>query len=353
MNIDQLISISNSLDKIDSGNATPRMHGRLGSFLRHYTSCRNDFAKLAIEQNIGANLNGEISGDNIGAVSLVPLSSLAPPKAVSTRYGGFFSYPVLCPELLCVTDLRLWSSSGGGASGLNMIETLMEDEIGVTLTGGYRWLPPNRILPGNARIEPLKRTSNLEWAKMDFLKYSGEDVLSDPYPLEYRPLWTKSEPLFASVRVGGGLVIGDGSVIFPHAMSTDSSKIQPKLASCSTDRARESLAHEGLISCLLFKEPTDQGWTIWDSVEISPNELLFHLISWAELIDDLRADAIWEERAEIVEGCRNSLSFLGIETTSLGYYEASDSVKYPFAKSLAGRIRLSNGVGLGQVGPIP
>jgi len=251
-----------------------------------------------------------------------------------------------------VTDLRLWSGSGTGVSGLNLLDSLMENEVGLTLNGGYRWLPPLRIMPGTGQFHPLIMQSNYQWTDMDFMKYAGEDVLSDPYPLEYRPLWTDGDPLLVAIRVIAGLAKQNRSIVVPYSMSTNSTTVHVNLAARTTDRARVSLSHDGLVKCLIFKEPSDENWTIWDSVEIGPDDLLSHLVGWATYLEILRDTSFWGDRNQIENSARLSLTDLGVDVEYLRADPIPDNVSHPFARILAGRIRFSSGIGLGQVGPI-
>ena len=341
-----------SLERVDRGGQAPRLASKIGSFLRHYQSCRNDFAKLAIRQGIQANRNGEIPGDGVGSVSLVPMTAVVAPRSVSTQYGAFFSIPVMCPELLCIIDLRLWSNSGSGIAGLNLLDSLMDGEVGLTLSGGYRWLPPIRIMPGIGQFNVLERTGNDSWSKLEFLKYSGEDIMSDPFPLEYRPLWIDREPRLAAIRVVAGISETDRLLVVPYAMSSRSVTLQLKLAQCTTPRARECLSQKAPVSCLLFKEPPDETWTIWDMVSVGPDGLQDHLIAWSEYLDRLRMPPIWGDRANMVEAARASLSMLNIEAHTSVDGPCQVFGSHAFARTLAGRIRFSAGIGLGQVGPI-
>ena len=350
MKYEVFLQVLSSLDNIDRGKPAPRLSNEIGAFFRSYGLRRNDFTKLAIRQAIDVNRNGEIPGDAIGPVSLIPLTSLAPPQSVTTHYGGFFSIPVICPELLSIIDLRLWTDSGSGSAGLNLLESLMENEGGLILKGGFRWTPPIRITAGTGSPTALPRMDNDPWTTFAFLKYAGEDVTSDPFPLEYRPLWIGGDPLLAAIRVTAGVVKEKGKLVVPHAMSNSSTTIRLVQGSCTTARARTVLSQEGGCTCLLIREPDNDTWTIWDAVESGAEDLLTHLVSWAEYVDRLRESPIWGNRDSVVGAALSSLSLVDVESRHPLKLPCSSFPVYEFAQTLARHMRWGTGTSLEPVG---
>lgn len=295
MTPEQYCSLLRALDHVYLGRPVPRLSASLGSFIRKYALHRNDILKLAIASGLAINRRGEISGNELGPVSVFPIGRFAEPAWRGSHFGAYRNTLVICPELLCVIDLRLWDGSAAGQACIRFFEEATESSPGLRLIGGYRWLPPDRILPGEAGLEPLAG-ADFPWSEPAFLRYVGEDITRDPHPLEYRPLPTNDEPRLAAIRNTAARVGSRDLLEVPWATGMKSTPLQVRVLRCATDRVSSVLTEGNLVSALLVREPHEEGWWIWDAITIEPEDLDHHMQDWTEFSDLVTKACDWAGR---------------------------------------------------------
>lgn len=337
----QFRSLLNAMHRLDLGGKAPRMSESLGSFLRQYERHKRDILEMAVSASVDVTRRGEIRGQSLGPITVFPLTDIAAPVWSSTNFGALQNVIVACPELMTTIDLRLWDSMAGRAC-INFFE---RGGSALRLSGGFRWLPPDRILPGTAELAPGPEADTSPWEDAAFMSYTGDDITRDPHPLEFRPMAIENQLLLGALRVVSGLVNGE-DLEAPCATRVSRTRFSVRKGTVTTSRARTVMLSDRLVKCLVLREPHEDSWTIWDAVEIDANESLRHLIQGARLADSLRPAGRRFQDTHLTANALESLEQIGVSPDEpeplpelpWGY----DGVPPDFVRAVSARLRLTH-----------
>jgi hypothetical protein len=156
-------------------------------------------------------------------------------------------------------------------------------ESSVLLHGDYRWYPLNRITPGESQL--FSESETLIWSDARFLKSVADDLSRKPHALEYFYDGSFGSPSLKFFRcivcesVNGSLrVLGvnqqarlidiQGPAGAPPPLFNDS----------------------GLVSCLVYREPWNDHWTLAAIRPIGIEKALEHLYVWQDFRHELLGD---------------------------------------------------------------
>lgn len=330
------------MDSIDKGNRCPEMPGDIGRYLRQYKSSRNDFVKIVTEDGIKIAKNGRLLGNQFGKIFINPLVGFwgEDSRWINNYHGMYRTFPVISNEILSVLDLRLWEESASGSSGNSMVDRIEDGEV-LALEGGYQWLPPNRINPGVGKFTYSTGESQMiSWNKVRFLKYVGEDILSDPHALDYRVLHFNGRRKLVSVRSVIGLNNNSGYISVPCAIQDiTSSDIPIKLSDLTREDAQNVLKNEGLVQLLLVKEPDSADWVVWDALSASEDDLAENLIEWALHMEELTGSEIHGGEDAIVAQVHYRFTKLGLNWTGTYENNLQHTVPFDIARKFACQLR--------------
>jgi hypothetical protein len=271
----QLIKI---IDGIARGKPAPRVSGHVGHFLRTLESTRFDVQQLLARESVCLRADGWASGNDLGTVELTLLAELRG-SVPTDRWGPVEHAPALSEELGAVLDLTLWTS----ARSANRAHVLAADGKGAALelTGGYRWFPPGRLTPGDARVDDTGKEAT-RWRHARFLKATADDIGRAPHPLEYILDYRVGPPALKAFRVFAARRRSDAGFEVISGLVTPARRVDLQMAS--------PLAEPNVGACTLvfaYREPWDAVWHAIDVAAITPAECLAHALSWADFETEL------------------------------------------------------------------
>jgi hypothetical protein len=178
LTVDELGEIRKILEKIDCGRPTPRLAGRMGRFFRQYQSYRAALAHLLTESGVPTRADSAISGRAIGPIEI---SAMISPEVSSFGFplGEIGETLAISEELGTVASVVMWLKGAVANSAYN----LLCETLSLRLDGDYRWTPPSRLSPGEARL--ASRDSRLTWMHARCLKAVADDIERPPHAVEY------------------------------------------------------------------------------------------------------------------------------------------------------------------------
>ena len=286
MNAREREAIRHVIATIDAGEAPPQqVSGYAGRFVREYAKRRDLTVRLAADS--GAKFMpgmGMIRGLARGPVSLYPIDRVFEWEAVDTRHGSYYHVPCLCPELLTLVNLRLWTTSGSGLEAIERFKTRGDPTAGVRVDGAYRWAPPTLLQPGTARLDDLPSDDDQTWWNAGYLKWSAEDIGLPVDPLEYIELVATPEKTnvpYAALRVVAGIPDGLTRLIVPRVLRVGFLDLDCTVVALSPSALR-TWRHAELVITLLLREPTDERWKVVGARAATTAEVVAHGRQWAE-----------------------------------------------------------------------
>jgi hypothetical protein len=167
------------LEKIDRGEIRPRATGRIGRFLRQYGAGRAEIHAALRRSGIESRGDNAVSGSRLGPVELCPL--LEPKVELrSVPVGEVADTPAISEELGGLSNVVMWLSGRAANKAYNRLRV---DPSGLRLVGDFRWTPPSRLTPGEARVEACEHTT--DWTTARCIKAVADDLGRSPHALEY------------------------------------------------------------------------------------------------------------------------------------------------------------------------
>jgi hypothetical protein len=297
----QLQEIVAILEKIDAGLICPKISGEIGRFLRQYSRGRIELDSVLARRNVGRREDDAISGQSVGAIEVYPLvdphvrllgyplGELAEMLAVSEELGG-------------LTNLVLWLRGSTANAVYNLLRTTSS---GVRLIGDFRWTPPARLTPGEARLEPGSQA--VGWQEARCLKAVADDILRPPHALEYVLDYRLGPPglkyfrcITAIKRRAHWQVLPGLSTLRPLDTVETLLERSPSI----------QVGEDALAMLLIYREPWSTKWTIVTGASIEAATALAHSITWADFRRELEGT---HTDAAIIHGLRESLSAAGVQ----------------------------------------
>ena len=247
------------MDK-DRSKPAPRISHKIGRFLSEYREASSYVASELVKSGAPSNRGKFINGEFLGPVDIIPLFGFSANHIKSTDFANSRTVPVICPQVLSKVNLELWETTNTAARVASFLDNPESNEIGVRLTGKYRWIPPNRITPGNSHVDPLPGKRAEKLTSYPFLNYSGEDIQLPPHPMEYKPLFLGDEPRLAALRIVIGIPCSDNFLEIPYTLRNDVKQIPIKTAECTESSVCLAIAERKKSIFLCVREPHETEW---------------------------------------------------------------------------------------------
>jgi hypothetical protein len=294
---DELAKILGVLDKIDRGLSAPHFPDRIGRFFRQYHTGRARLDEVLSKRGLERRVDAAISGHALRPIEVhpirepqvsvleFPLGEVAETLAISEELGG----------LIHVT---MWLKGPIANAAYNVLK----EDIGLRLSDDYRWTPPARVTPGEARVEASEM--KIAWCDARCLKSVADDLARPPHALEYVLDYRLGEPgikYFRCVCVVKSESAWQVLPGFGESMHLDVVEILPQ--------ARPKLNRAQLAALLIYREPWSPGWTVVDAVVINEEGAFAHAITWADFQKELDGT---ELDGKMVSGIRQSLRHSGL-----------------------------------------
>lgn len=293
----QLADVLGVLDRIDQGLIHPRIPGRIGRFLRQYHAGRAQVDRVVAESKLERRADAAVSGNALGAIEIhsmlepevsileFPLGEVAGTLAISEQLGG-------------LTKLVMWLKGPVANATFN----LLRGHQGVRLSGDYRWTPPARLTPGEARLEPS--AVSIRWQDARCLKAAADDVVRPPHALEYVLDYRIGPPGLKYFRCVSTRKEGRHWMVLPglsQPRPLEVCRVLPGVASALNS------AEFALV--LIYREPWSGAWTIADGAAVDAEGCLAHAMSWADFRRELDGSQI---DGDLAHGIREALGMCGL-----------------------------------------
>lgn len=275
----QLNEFLGVLDHIDHRGAAPRFAGRMGTFLRQYKDGHLRLASLFRDSGDLERSDGAISGSYLGPVTLHPLVD---PKigVLGFPLGEVADTFAISEELGGIVNVVMWLKSPMANAANDILKTRQS----IRLDGDFRWTPTARLAVGAANVDA---TSALTWKQSRSIKAVADDVARPPHALEYILDYRMGSPGMKFFRSMCVVRRNDTLTVLPAFA-------EPTLLAIS-DTSPDIVGSipEGEVSCLLaYREPWDASWTAVESVRVTAEDALSHVVSWADYQLELRDSQI-------------------------------------------------------------
>jgi hypothetical protein len=312
------------LDRIDNGLPSPEIPGHVGRFLRQYAQGRTDLDRVLVARDLKRREDDAVSGI---ALSAINAQLLGDPQIEfhSRRLGEVAEAIVVSEELGCVAQLVMWLNA---LTAKSTLETLRRHRA-ARLDGDYRWTPPSRITPGEAKItSPPQHTAG--WCDSRILKVVSDDIDRHPHALEYV---RDRRPGYFGLKVFRSVCARHEGQTW-EVLPALGSKLSLRVASERT-HARSAIETGGLAMLLISREPWADAWTIVEAAEITPDDALAHVITWADFQRELHGLPM---DTEIVSGLRVTLRAAGVRADRFGEPNLTRSL-LPAARDILRQVR--------------
>ena len=297
LTLDELAEVRTILEKIEQGGIEPRIPGRMGRFLRQYSAGRAQLDRALAKLDLERRTDGALSGMFLGRVEVhpfldpevsaldYPLGEVAQTLAVSEELGG-------------VLDVVMWLKGPVA----NSVYNFFRSHTGVAFSGDYRWTPPARTTPGEARLEACER--QITWRDARCLKAVADDFIRPPHALGYVLDFRMGPPGIKYFRCVCALNDEKEWWVLPGLTEPRRLEVADALP-----EARRSLKGAELASLLIYREPWSSGWAIVDAAVIDANDALAHAITWADFQRELEGS---EVDGTLFAGTRQALRVSGL-----------------------------------------
>ena len=291
------------LDRIDDGVASPDVPGAVGRFLRQYARGRADLDRVVVSRALKRREDDAISGR---ALKPITVHLLWEPvvHVHSLRLGEVARSIGICEEFGCLVQMVMWLNAHTARTAF---ETLRETRW-VGLEGDYRWTPPSRITPGEARVVPISRTE--AWSDSRIIKAVADDLKRPPHALEYVRDHRRHQSGVKFFRSICARRRGDVWEVLPGLGEIDTLHLADSASSVKVVRSEAALAMH-----LVYREPWSDAWTIAESKEVTADMALAHAITWADVQREVRG---LPADPEIVSGIRSALHSAGVRAKGIG-----------------------------------
>jgi len=198
----------------------------------------------------------------------------------------------------------------------NASYNLLRENHGIRLSGDYRWSPPARVTPGEARLEVSEQ--RITWQAARSLKAVADDLIRPPHALEYVLDYRIGPPGIKYFRCICAAKDRNLWRVLPglsEPRTLEVAEILPEV--------RRTLNSIEMAALLIYREPWSKAWTIVDATGIDANDAYTHAIKWADFQRELDGRAI---DGTIIGGIRESLRNSGLDP--------AESAEHNLARSL-------------------
>lgn len=281
LSLEQLRQLAAVVERIDEGRIdTPRVPGPIGLFLRQYADARAFAA-----HHLGVPGDSPwVSGAQLMPIDLV-LITRPEMQVHSALIGSATTAVAACETIGTTVRVTLW----GSARAANRLLRLWRRQptAVASLSESYRWYPPARITPGEARIEST--ADGRRWDRIRCIKYTGDDLGRAPHAGAVHLDWLSTPQGFKAFRTFAIRRVVDGWSVLPGLTATPRRIVirVPENVACSS-------AQQLLV--LAWATPwTPHEWHVLDAVDASDDDVLAHGIAWADHLLEVRG-------AEVITG---------------------------------------------------
>lgn len=277
----ELATVQAVLEKIDTDFAEPQLPDRLGLFFRQYRSGREQLKRLFTSREIEVRATGALSGQRLGAVEIHPLTQPVV-RVQGFPLGEVADTTAISEELGGITHVTTWLEGPVA----NAVFNLLCSQSAIRTEGDYRWTPPSRWTPGEARIAPVAPV--LRWQDARCIKAVSDDIDRPPHALEYIADFQFGFPglkFFRSICIVHGAA---GAYALPCLGTPRLLRLEETSSHHLTELRKGTVA-----LCLVYREPWNDSWTIVKAVDTDESTVFAHAVSWADFqreLDGSRVD---------------------------------------------------------------
>lgn len=295
---DDLADLQTILERIDRGLAQPRIPDRIGRFLRQYGGGRGQLNRVLEKHGVGGRADAAVSGRPLGVIEVHPL--LQPEVSLlGFPLGEVAETLAISEELGGLSAVVMWLKGPVANAAYN----LLRENHAIRLSGDYRWSPPARVTPGEARLEVTER--RITWQAARSLKAVADDLIRPPHALEYLLDYRIGSPGIKYFRCICAAKEKNVWRVLPGLTEPKRLEVAEVLP-----EVRRKLSGTEMAALLIYREPWSKAWTIVDAAVINANDAYAHSITWADFqreLDGLEIDGA------IVGGIRESLRNSGLD----------------------------------------
>jgi hypothetical protein len=202
-------------------------------------------------------------------------------------------------ELGVLTHFVMWLKGPVANSAYN----LLRENPGLKLDGDYRWTPPPRLTPGEARLEAGGRVG---WQDARCLKAVADDLIRPPHALEYVLDYRLGPPGLKYFRTVCAMKEGGGWEVLPALKRSI-----PLQLAADPDGLLAEVANSSLVALLIYREPWSDAWTVVSAAATDGEGALSHAMTWADFQRELASSEI---DGRIIAGICDSLRAAGLQT---------------------------------------
>lgn len=338
MTPEQFLSMVRLMERIDRGEAVPRLPGPYGHFLRRYAHERNDVVTLALEHGIEIRRDGTISGRPFAKVSVSPLFPNESSQVADSHWGQVARYLVLCPELMTAVVLRVWLSGQSGRGAFRELENSTAATL--SMYGDFRWLPPGFVTTGTADFE-TSGSSHERWEDAQYLKITADDLNDVPHALDHLDIYLSGRPVLAHIRTALIVRRPDGRLFVPGGLR----RKELPLALANAKRVDELMgrSHGELFLGLIYREPGEQSWHVWRVTPTDAKEGLRHNLHWIRFARFLCGEGVAKDAQEAAIDALEH-SGISVDRGDLPIVQSvpeSDNLLANFARAVMREMRVS------------
>jgi hypothetical protein len=257
------------------------MPDRLGQFFRQYRNGREQLQRLFANIPSKRSNAGALSGQNLGAVEIHPLTQSVV-HVQGFPLGEVADTTAISEELGGITHVTTWLKGPVA----NAVFNLLNSKCAIRAEGDYRWKPPSRWTPGEAKITPVETV--LRWQDARCIKAVSDDIERPPHALEYIPDFQFGVPGLKYFRSICIVTTASGAYVLPCLGTPRLLRLEQSSSFQIAKRRAGTLA-----LCLAYREPWDDSWTIVKAMDTDQSNVVAHAISWADFqreLDGSRVD---------------------------------------------------------------
>ena len=311
------------LEKIDRREIEPRLPDRLGQFLRQCIGGRQQVDDVLAKRRLKRRADGPLSGNTLGTVTIQPMLQTQV-SILEFPLGETADTLAIAEELGCLTHIRMWLKSPIANAAYNILKA----NLGLRLSGDFRWSPPSRMTTGEAELAPT--SSKLNWHDARCLKAVADDLIRPPHALEYVLDYRLGQPSLKYFRCVCAMRERETWEVLPAFEKKRSLEVAGGLA-----QNLSSLGETRLAALLIYREPWSRAWTIANAVAIDAEDALAHVITWADFQCELEGVAI---DGSAIRGITDTLRAVGLRVANVQKANLTRAL-LPVARDLLRSIR--------------
>lgn len=316
----ELRNVFNILETIEAGKAAPEIPGHVGRFFRQYGRARAELEPILTAHGLKRRDDDAVSGRLLGPITVQQMFD-ADVRSRGRRLGEVAETLVICEELGCLASLAMWVK----AQTASMTFDTLRLGQAVCLEGDFRWTPPARITPGEARVTLAPDVT--DWRNTRLIKAVADDLTRPPHALEYVRDWRPGKAGLKFFRSVCAIRDNEGWRVLPALGRPTVLRLD--------GRTKHIIAYGAVAMLLVSREPWSAVWTIEAHAEITSDEALAHSITWADFQRELHGLSF---DAAIVAELHHALSSAGVAPDSIGEPNLTRTLT-PIAADLIRHIR--------------